>query len=179
MSGLCKRLDPIVTAWNTRPLQGARYPFRLGDALVLRIREDAPVKSGSGLIATGVNAAGYREIHGLGLGDRESEATWTVFFQGLKDRGLHGVDGVISDDHRGSAGACRLTLPIRVISYVEVNGPVRGLVCHIRMHAVACMDSNIAEKDSAVGVGNAQIFIPSAVRPAKLVDSGAVLNEIP
>ena len=105
MSGLCKRLDPIVTAWNTRPLQGARYPFRLGDALVLRIREDAPVKSGSGLIGTGVNAAGYREILGLGLGDRESEATGTVFFQGLKDRGRHGVDGVISDDHRGLVNA--------------------------------------------------------------------------
>ncbi len=105
VSGLCKRLDPIVTAWNTRPLQGARYPFLLVDALVLRIREDAQVKSWSGLIATGVNAAGYREILGLGLGDSESEATWTVFFPGLKDRGLHGVDWVISDDHRGLVNA--------------------------------------------------------------------------
>ena len=105
VSALCKRLDPVVTAWNTRPLQGQRYPFRLGDALVLRIREDAQVKSGSGLIATGVNAAGYRAILGLGLGDRESDATGTVFFQGLKDRGLPGVDGVIADDHRGLGNA--------------------------------------------------------------------------
>ena len=59
----------------------------------------------SGLIATGVNAAGYREILGLGLGDSESEATWTMFLQGLKDRGLHGVDGEVSDDHRGLVNA--------------------------------------------------------------------------
>jgi len=101
VSALCQRLDPIVPAWNTRSLQGQPYPFLLVDALVLRIREDAQVKSWSGLIATGVHAAGYREILGLGLGDSASAATWTVFFQGLKDRGLHGVDWVISDDHRG------------------------------------------------------------------------------
>jgi putative transposase len=105
VSALYQRLDPIVTAWNMRSLQGTRYPFLLVDALVLRIREDAQVKSWSGLIATGVNAAGYREILGLGLGDSESEATGTTFFQGLKDRGLHGVDWVISDDHRGLVNA--------------------------------------------------------------------------
>jgi putative transposase len=111
VSALCKRWDPIVTAWNTRSLQGHSYPFLLGDALVLRIREDAQMKSGSGLIATGVNAAGYREILGLGLGDHESEATWTSFFQGLKDRGRHGVDGVISDDHRGLVNAVQRQFP--------------------------------------------------------------------
>jgi len=101
VSGLCKRLDPIVTAWNTRPLQDQHYPFLLVDALVLRIREEDQVQSWSALVATGVNAQGYREVLGLGLGDSESEGTWTAFFRSLKDRGLQGVDWVISDDHRG------------------------------------------------------------------------------
>ena len=105
VSALCQQLDPIVTAWNTRSLPGHAYPFRLVDALVLRIREDAQVKSWSGLIATGVNTAGYREMLGLGLADSGSEATWTAFFPGLKDRRLHGVDWVISDDHWGSVNA--------------------------------------------------------------------------
>jgi len=52
-------------------------------------------------VATGVNTQGYREVLGLGLGDSESDATWTAFFRTLKDRGFHGVDWVISDDHRG------------------------------------------------------------------------------
>ena len=29
---LCKRLDPLVTAWNARPLRDTRYPFVLLDA---------------------------------------------------------------------------------------------------------------------------------------------------
>lgn len=101
VSALCQRLDPVVTAWNTRPLRDQRYPFLLVDALVLRIREDGQVKSWSALVATGVNAQGYREVLGLGLGDSESDAAWTAFFRTLKDRGLQGVDWVISDDHRG------------------------------------------------------------------------------
>ena len=101
VSALCQRLDPVVTAWNTRPLRDQRYPFLLVDALVLRIREDGQVKSWSALVATGVNTQGYREVLALGLGDSESDATWTAFFRTLKDRGLHGVDWVISDDHRG------------------------------------------------------------------------------
>ena len=101
VSALCQRLDPVVTAWNTRPLRDQRYPFLLVDALVLRIREDGQVKSWSALVATGVNTQGYREVLGLGLGDSESDATWTAFFRTLKDRGLQGVDWVISDDPRG------------------------------------------------------------------------------
>lgn len=47
VSDLCKRLDPIVQAWNNRNLREHRYPFVLVDALVLKIREDgqsAPVQ---------------------------------------------------------------------------------------------------------------------------------------
>ena len=35
------------------------------------------------------------------LGDGESEAGWRTFFAWLKDRGLHGVDVVVSDSHQG------------------------------------------------------------------------------
>ena len=54
---------------------------------------------------TGINEAGYREILGLWLGDSESKQTWTTVFTDLKDRGLHGVDLVVSDDHRGLRSA--------------------------------------------------------------------------
>ena len=51
------------------------------------------------MIATGINEEGYREILGVMLGDSESEAGWRTFFAWLKDRGLHGVDVVVSDSH--------------------------------------------------------------------------------
>ena len=39
------------------------------------------------------------------LGDSETEATWTSLFSGLKDRGLKGVELVVSDDHKGLKAA--------------------------------------------------------------------------
>ncbi|GMA63073.1 hypothetical protein GCM10025859_35130 [Alicyclobacillus fastidiosus] len=101
ISTLCKRLDPTVHGWNQRSLSKKQYPFLLVDALVIKIREDGRVRSRSAMIATGVNEEGYREILGLMLGDGESEAGWSKFFSWLKERGLNGVDLVVSDSHAG------------------------------------------------------------------------------
>jgi transposase-like protein len=108
VSDLCKGLDPVVHAWNERELSHQCFPFLLVDALVLKGRERGQVRALSALIATGVNAAGYREILGLQLGDSESEASWTSLFTWLKRRGLHGVDLVVSDDHGGLVKAVRV-----------------------------------------------------------------------
>jgi len=40
-------------------------------------------------------------------GDTESEASWSSFFSWLKQRGLHGVDLITSDDHSGLVRAIR------------------------------------------------------------------------
>jgi putative transposase len=39
VSALCKRLDPVVYAFKTRPLE-SHYPFLIVDALYLKVRED-------------------------------------------------------------------------------------------------------------------------------------------
>jgi putative transposase len=108
VSDLCKGLDPLVAAWNERDLSGQRYPFLLVDALVLKVREGGRVRAVSALLAVGVNAAGYREILGLQLGDSESERSWMAFFTWLKSRGLAGVDLVVSDHHGGLVNAIRV-----------------------------------------------------------------------
>jgi putative transposase len=108
VSDLCKGLDPVVHAWNERELSHQCFPFLLVDALVLKVRERGQVRALSALIATGVNAQGYREILGLQLGDSESDASWTAFFTWLKQRGLQGVDLVVSDDHGGLITAVRV-----------------------------------------------------------------------
>jgi len=107
VSDLCKRLDPIVKAWNGRPLSENRFPFVLVDAMYLKVREDGRVRSRGVMIATGVNTDGYREVLGLMLGDTESEASWSEFFGWLKSRGLRGVDLIVSDDHGGLVRAIR------------------------------------------------------------------------
>ncbi len=91
VSELCKRLDPIVTAWNNCPLHDNPFPFVIVDALVLKVREEGRVRSRGALVGIGVNSDGYREVLGLMLGDSESEASWSEFFDWLKSRGLRGV----------------------------------------------------------------------------------------
>jgi transposase-like protein len=101
VSDLCKRLDPIVNGWNSRPLLEKRYPFVVVDALYIKIREDHQVRSRAMLVAIGVNEDGHREILGIQIGDSESEESWGQFFSSLKARGLKGVDVLTSDQHRG------------------------------------------------------------------------------
>jgi putative transposase len=110
VSDLCKSLDPIVKAWNNRPLSDSRFPFVLVDALYLKVREDGRVRSRGVMIGIGVNTDGYREVLGLMLGDTESEASWSEFFGWLKTRGLRGVDLIVSDDHGGLVRAIRQQL---------------------------------------------------------------------
>lgn len=108
VSDLCKSLDPLVSAWNERDLSAQRFPFVLVDALVVKVREDGRVRAVSALVATGVNAQGYREVLGLRIGDGESERTWQNFFTWLKGRGLSGVDLVVSDYHGGLVKAVQV-----------------------------------------------------------------------
>lgn len=107
VSELCKRLDPLVIAWNTRPLVDARFPFVLVDALYLKVREESRVRSRGVMIAIGINISGHREILGLMLGDTESEESWTEFFVSLKNRGLRGMEILVSDNHTGLVKAVR------------------------------------------------------------------------
>lgn len=110
VSELCKRLDPIVTAWNHRPLSDSRFPFVLVDALYLKVREEGRVRSRGLMLGIGINTDGHREILGLMIGDTESEESWGEFFSWLKARGLRGVDLVVSDDHGGLVRAIRQRL---------------------------------------------------------------------
>lgn len=108
VSDLCKALDPLVTAWNERDLSAQRFPCVLVDALVVKVREAGRVRAVSALVATGVNAQGYREVLGLQVGDSESARTWQDFFTWLKGRGLGGVDLVVSDHHGGLVKAVQV-----------------------------------------------------------------------
>jgi transposase-like protein len=111
VSRLCQQLDARVSAWRERPL--GVMPFVVVDALVVKVRRDEAVRSTSALIALGVNTAvtggeeGYREVLGLWLGDSESEGTWSSFFRSLKERGLSGVDLIVSDNHTGLVKAAQ------------------------------------------------------------------------
>jgi transposase-like protein len=62
------------------------------------------------VVATGVNAEGYREILGVDVFSAEDGAGWTAFLRGLVARGLSGVALVVSDAHEGLKGAIAAVL---------------------------------------------------------------------
>ena len=104
VSALCKKLDPLVHTFRTRPLEN-QYPFLIVDALYLKVREDSRVQSRGLLIAIGVNKEGCREIIGFHVANTESESSWGELFGSLKERGLKGVHLITSDNHKGLVNA--------------------------------------------------------------------------
>jgi len=100
VSTLAKGLDKEVQKWRMRPLT-KRYPYLIVDARGERIRRDGAIIPQSALIVVGIDNEGYREVLGVWCADSESEASWSAVFLELKERGLHGVSYVVSDDHTG------------------------------------------------------------------------------
>jgi transposase-like protein len=111
VSEMAKELDEKVEAFRNRPLDGAPYTYVWIDALALKVREAGRIQSTAALVATGVNAAGCREILGLDVVTSEDGAGWLAFCRGLVARGLSGVRLVISDAHPGLVDATSSTLP--------------------------------------------------------------------
>jgi putative transposase len=111
VSVMAADLDEQVEAFRTRPLHDGPYTFVAADALTMKVREGGRVVKVAVMVATGVNADGYREVLGINTATTESGAGWLGFFRDLVARGLSGVALVTSDAHAGLVDAIGATLP--------------------------------------------------------------------
>ena len=108
VSRICAGLDEIVGAFRTRRLDHIEFPYVYLDATYLHVRNTTgQVTSMAVVIATGITANGDREVLGVDIGDSEDEVFWRGFLRSLRQRGLHGVRLVISDQHAGLIAALR------------------------------------------------------------------------
>ncbi|MDQ1627133.1 MAG: putative transposase [Actinomycetota bacterium] len=110
VSRICTKLDGEVATWRARPLDEQAFPYVFLDATYCKVRINQRVVSQAVVIATGVSAEGKREVLGCAVGDSETETFWTEFLRDLRDRGLTGVQLVISDAHRGLTNAIAAVL---------------------------------------------------------------------
>jgi len=69
------------------------------------------VRNVSLLVASAVNSEGYREILGICEGAKEDKSGWSAFLRHLVDRGLNGVQLIISDACRGLMESAAEYLP--------------------------------------------------------------------
>ncbi len=106
VSRICGGLDEMVDAFRCRRLDHVEFPYVYLDATYLNVRNNlAQPASMATVVATGITADGNREVLGCDVGDSESEGFWQQFLASLRDRGLGGVQLVISDAHRGLGAA--------------------------------------------------------------------------
>ena len=75
------------------------------DATDVKVRAGGRIVPVAVIIAVPAHADGHREVLGMQVGASEAETFWLDFLRSLKDRGLAGVQLVISDDHRGLKAA--------------------------------------------------------------------------
>ncbi len=69
------------------------------------------MRSQAVLMAIGVNWEGRRCVPGVELANRESHSSWKQLLKSLRQRGLHGVEFGVSDDHAGLRQAMQEVLP--------------------------------------------------------------------
>ena len=106
VSRMNQSLDAELDKFAKRRLEEA-YPYLILDARYEKVREDGVIRSQAVLIAIGVDWEGRRNVLAVDLANRESLTSWREFALSLKQRGLKGVELVISDDHPGLRGAIR------------------------------------------------------------------------
>jgi len=111
VSVMARELDELVRDFRERPLDEGPYTFVAADALTMKVREGGRVIKIAVMVATGVNADGFREVLGVATSTSESGAGWNSFFKDLVARGLNGVALVTSDAHAGLVDAIGANLP--------------------------------------------------------------------
>jgi putative transposase len=110
ISAIVKKLDGELARFAGRRL-AEPFAYVVLDARYEKVRVDDVIQSQAVLIAVGIDGDGRRQILGVELANRESRSSWREFLEGLKERGLHGVEYVVSDDHDGLRKAIRECLP--------------------------------------------------------------------
>lgn len=110
VSRLNKQLDRSLKRFAERPLE-EDYPYLILDAKYEKVRENSVVRSRAVLVAIGINWDGRRCVLAVDLANRESTSSWKDFLLRLKNRGLHGVEFVVSDNHAGLKKAIVEVLP--------------------------------------------------------------------
>ena len=108
VSRAAKLLDDELEAWRTRPLGEIRY--LIVDARYEKVREGGVVRDAAVLSAIGIGPDERRRVLGVSCTVSEAKIHWRAFLESLLERGMRGVQFVVSDDHAGLRAARKAVL---------------------------------------------------------------------
>ena len=129
VSNLNKKIYAKIEAWRNRPIEG-EHPYLYLDGIVMKRSWAGEVRNVSLLVASAVNAEGFREILGICEGAKEDKSGWSAFLRHLVDRGLKGVQLIISDACRGLTESAAEYLPEARWQRCMVHF-YRNVFCHV------------------------------------------------
>ena len=99
-----------VTAWQSRPLERL-YPVVFFDALRVKIRDEATVRSKAIYLALAILPDGTRDILGLWIEQTEGAKFWMKVFSDLKTRGCQDILIAVTDGLKGMSDALAAVFP--------------------------------------------------------------------
>jgi transposase-like protein len=99
-----------VTAWQARPLE-PMYPVVFFDALRVKIRDEATVRSKAIYLALAVLPDGSRDVLGLWIEQTEGAKFWMKVFSDLKTRGCRDILIAVTDGLKGMSEALAAVFP--------------------------------------------------------------------
>jgi transposase-like protein len=99
-----------VTAWQSRPLE-PMYPVVFFDALRVKIRDEATVRSKAVYLALAVLPDGSRDILGIWIEQTEGAKFWLKVFTDLKTRGCQDILIAVTDGLKGMEEALAVAFP--------------------------------------------------------------------
>jgi len=99
-----------VTEWQARPLE-PMYPVVFFDALRVKMRDEAVVRSNAVYLALAVLPDGTRDILGIWVEQTEGAKFWLKVFNELKNRGLDDILIAVVDGLRGFPEAIEAVYP--------------------------------------------------------------------
>jgi putative transposase len=109
-----------VTAWQSRPLE-TMYPVVFFDALRVKIREDAVVRSKAVYLALGILPDGSKDILGIWIENTEGAKFWMKVFNDLKSRGVNDILIAVTDGLKGMPEALAAVFPATTLQTCIVH----------------------------------------------------------
>ena len=109
-----------VTAWQARPLE-PMYPVVFFDALRVKIRDEAVVRSKAVYLALAVLPDGSRDVLGIWIEQTEGAKFWMKVFTDLKARGCQDILIAVTDGLKGMSEALAAVYPATTLQTCIVH----------------------------------------------------------
>ena len=109
-----------VTAWQGRPLE-PMYPVIFFDALRVKIRDEATVRSKAVYLALAVLPDGSRDILGIWIEQTEGAKFWMKVFTEMKTRGCQDILIAVTDGLKGMSEALAAVFPATTLQTCIVH----------------------------------------------------------